>query len=82
MAGLIHLELLTDFFNKIGPALQILRCKRLSAFRVTAEVTGRHLKRRQRDTRVASFQGKPSSTYPSGTPALRMTSETRSRCAR
>jgi hypothetical protein len=33
MAGLIHLELLTDFFNRIGPKRPILRRKRMSPFR-------------------------------------------------
>jgi hypothetical protein len=30
MAGLIHLELLTDFFNKIGPSRHLARCGDMS----------------------------------------------------
>jgi hypothetical protein len=40
MAGLIHLELLTDFFNKIGPSLHFARRSNISEVEVATEALG------------------------------------------
>ncbi len=37
MAGLIHLELLTDFFNKIGPLRHLIRRNDTSGVEVKAD---------------------------------------------
>ena len=59
MAAPINLELLTDFFNKIGPKRQIVRRNRMSAFGRRAEVAFCSKRRNRIVAHIFSRQIKP-----------------------